>query len=166
MVPLTIPSTLLSRSPASDSESGRMIGMPPPTAASNRRETPISAAVSINSTPLAATNSLFAVTTGLACRKRAQHQLATRFEPTHQLDHQLDRGVVHQFLGTVGQQCGRKPGRRGACRGSRTATPEQFEVDAGLGGDRRAVVEQLPRQSAADVSSAENADTDTHRSKR
>ncbi len=69
VVPLTIPRTLLSRSPASDSESGRMMGIPPPTAASKRRETPLSAAVSINSTPLAETSSLFAVTTGLACRK-------------------------------------------------------------------------------------------------
>ena len=65
VVPLTMPVTRRMRSPASDSRSGRMSGMPPATDASNSRSTPAVAATSNSSSPKFASSSLFAVTTGL-----------------------------------------------------------------------------------------------------
>jgi hypothetical protein len=53
------------RSPASDSRSGRISGIPPATAASKRRSTPAVAAASNSSAPQLASSSLLAVTTGL-----------------------------------------------------------------------------------------------------
>ena len=65
MVPLTIPITREMRSPASDSRSGRMIGMPPATAASKSRSTPLRSAASNSSAPCLASSSLLPVITGL-----------------------------------------------------------------------------------------------------
>ena len=45
------------------------MGMPPPTAASNRRSTPACSATANRSTPTLASSSLFAVTTGLPLRR-------------------------------------------------------------------------------------------------
>ncbi len=71
VVPLTMPSTRVMRSPASDSRSGRMMGMAPATAASNSRSTPALAAASNSSAPQAAISSLLAVTTGFPASRAA-----------------------------------------------------------------------------------------------
>ena len=60
------------RSPASDSRSGRMKGMPPATAASNSRSTPASSAAANSSAPTLASSSLFPVTTGLPALRAAR----------------------------------------------------------------------------------------------
>src|SRR5581483_11409456 len=65
VVPLTIPITRRIRSPASDSRSGRIRGIPPATDASKSRSTPAVSAASNSSLPTLASSSLFAVTTGL-----------------------------------------------------------------------------------------------------
>src|SRR5450759_183729 len=49
--------------------SGEMIGMPPPTAASNMMSTPVAAAASMTSWPADAMSALFAVTTDLPARR-------------------------------------------------------------------------------------------------
>jgi hypothetical protein len=64
-VPLTIPVRRRIFSPASDSRSGRISGMPPATDASKSRSTPARSAASKSSVPTLASNSLLAVTTGL-----------------------------------------------------------------------------------------------------
>ena len=65
VVPLTMPISRWMRSPASDSRSGRMSGMPPPTDASNSRSRPADAAAWNSSEPTLASSSLLAVITGL-----------------------------------------------------------------------------------------------------
>src|SRR5579859_622028 len=60
-----MPMTRRMRSPASDSRSGRISGIPPATDASKSRSTPASAAASKSSDPTLASSSLLAVTTGL-----------------------------------------------------------------------------------------------------
>ena len=64
VVPFTMPITRRMRSPASDSRSGRISGMPPATDASKRMSTPAPSAVSNSSRPWVASSSLLAVTTG------------------------------------------------------------------------------------------------------
>ena len=64
MVPLTIPMNRAIRSPARCSRSGRMRGIPPPTAASKRSAARPFAAASMSASPWLASSSLFAVTTG------------------------------------------------------------------------------------------------------
>src|SRR5581483_8136784 len=69
VVPLTMPRIRCRRSPASDSRSGRMSGIPPATAASNSRSTPAFSAASKSSAPTLARSSLLPVTTALPfCR--------------------------------------------------------------------------------------------------
>jgi hypothetical protein len=60
--------TLSTQSLVSASRSVRMIGMPPPTEASNAMSTPFSIAVSTSAAPCFAINSLLAVTTLLPLR--------------------------------------------------------------------------------------------------
>ncbi len=72
MVPLTIPMTRSICSPARVSDSGRMMGMPPPTAASNSSGTPVRSAAAISSGPRAAISSLLAVTTGFPASRAAR----------------------------------------------------------------------------------------------
>ena len=164
MVPLTIPSTLLSRSPASDSDSGTDDRDATTDRRLEQERNPHLGGRLDQLDPACRDQLLVRRDHGLGVSQRAQHQLSTRFETTHQLDHELDRRVVNQILGTVHQQCGWNSG------GARLLDvahrhPPQLEVDTGLGGDRLAVVEQFARQSTTDVSSPENPDTDTHRSK-
>ncbi|CFE47576.1 Uncharacterised protein [Mycobacterium tuberculosis] len=70
MVPLTIPATRSTVSPASDWVSGRMTGMAPATAASKYRSTWALSAACANSPVEVASKALFAVTTDLP-RSRA-----------------------------------------------------------------------------------------------
>src|SRR5947209_867883 len=63
VVPLMMPMTRRMRSPARDSFSGLMMGIPPATAASKARSTPVCSASSKSSLPRVASNSLLAVTT-------------------------------------------------------------------------------------------------------
>ena len=65
VVPFRMPITLETGSPRRLSRSGRMSGIPPATAASNRRSTPLSSARPNSSTPTLARSSLLPVITGL-----------------------------------------------------------------------------------------------------
>ena len=69
VVPFTIPMTSVIWFPARHCFNGRIIGIPPATAASNRKSTLCSCAVSRSSFPATATKSLFAVTTCLPASK-------------------------------------------------------------------------------------------------
>ena len=64
-MPLTIPITRVIGSPRNDSRNARMSGIPPATAASNNKSTPAASDCAHSSWPTLASNSLFAVTTGL-----------------------------------------------------------------------------------------------------
>lgn len=63
MVPLTIPITVLTLSPANERRSGPTTGMAAATAASKNRSAPEESAASESSMACAATSALFAVTT-------------------------------------------------------------------------------------------------------
>ena len=65
VVPLMMPITRLTGSPRRLSRSARITGMPPATAASNKRSTPAESAAAKSSVPTLARSSLLAVTTGL-----------------------------------------------------------------------------------------------------
>ena len=100
-MPLTMPMTRRMRSPASDSRSGRMSGMPPATDASNSRSTPAFSAASNSSSPKLASSSLFAVTTGLAAFSAARIRLRAGSTPPIDLDDDVDVGVGDDRLGVV-----------------------------------------------------------------
>ena len=86
-----MPITRVMRSPASDSRSGRMSGMPPATDASNSRSTPAVSAASNSSSPKFASSSLFAVTTGLPDFSAVEDQAAGGLDAADDLDHDVDR---------------------------------------------------------------------------
>src|SRR3954466_15899609 len=113
-----MPITRRMRSPASDSRSGRMSGMPPPTDASKRMSTPAPSAVSNSSRPWVAMSSLLAVTTGLpplsasTMRPRAgsvppqerfDEEATGGLEAADDLDHDVDVGIAHDRGGIVGE---------------------------------------------------------------
>ena len=104
MVPLTMPITRSMRSPASDSRSGRMIGMPPATAASNSRSTPARSAAANSSAPWLASSSLLAGDDRLAgLEGGVEDQLAGRLDAADELDDHVDVGVVDDAGGVVGE---------------------------------------------------------------
>ena len=72
VVPLTIPMTRVIGSPRSDSRNARISGIPPATAASNNMSTPAASDCAQSSWPTLASNSLFAVTTGLPFARAAE----------------------------------------------------------------------------------------------
>ena len=98
-----MPDTRAIRSPASDSLSGRMIGIAPPTAASNSSGTPRRAAASTSSRPRDATNSLLAVTTGLPAFERSEDEIAGRIAPPDHLDDEINVRVHHDRHRVVGE---------------------------------------------------------------
>ena len=103
-----MPITRVMRSPASDSRSGRMSGMPPATDASNSRSTPAVSAASNSSSPKFASSSLFAVTTGLPDFKRGEDQPARGFDAADDLDDDVDVGIADDGVGVVGEHAGRE----------------------------------------------------------
>ena len=122
MVPLTMPITRVMRSPTSDSRSGRMIGMPPATAASKRRSTPAASAAWNSSAPALGQELLVAGDDRLAGLERAEDQLAGRLDAADELDDDVDVGIVDDRP-RVGGEDARAAGRwRAAWCRSRTAT--------------------------------------------
>ena len=101
-MPLTMPITRRMRSPASDSRSGRMSGMPPATDASNSRSTPA---------PLGGLEQLLAdvgeqLLVGgddrlAGLRARSRIELARRLDAADHLDDDVDVGVGDDGLGVV-----------------------------------------------------------------
>ena len=89
-------------SPASDSRSGRMNGMPPATAASNSRSTPASSAMANSSDAAEASSALLAVTTGLPLVSALATRVAGRLDAAHQLDHHVDVGILDHLRGVGG----------------------------------------------------------------
>ena len=117
VVPLTMPITRRMRSPASDSRSGRMSGIPPATDASNSRSTPAFSAASNSSWPKLASSSLFAVTTGLHAFSAAEHQAARRLDAADHLDDHVDVRIGDDRLGVVREHAARRARRRDPWRG-------------------------------------------------
>ena len=77
-----MPITRETGSPRRLSRNARITGTPPATAASNKRSTPAASAAAYNSVPTLASNSLFAVTTGLpAARALEINSLAGSMPP-------------------------------------------------------------------------------------
>jgi hypothetical protein len=130
-----------------------MSGMPPPTAASNRIETPAALAASKISGPRSAISAL------LAGGERPQDQIARRLHPTHQLDHQPDIGMIHDRLEIVGGVFGRE---RALPAQVADRDFDELELDTRLGGDGLAIGQQLARERPAHRSSTEDSYTDTH----
>ena len=106
MVPLTMPITRVMRSPTSDSRSGRMIGMPPATAASKSRSTPARSAASKSSAPCLASSSLLPVMTGLPALSAVRMRSRAGLDAADELHHEVDVGVVDDRAGVVGEPIG------------------------------------------------------------
>ena len=107
MVPLTIPATRSTVSPASDWVSGRMTGMAPATAASKYRSTWACSAACASSPVDCGHQRLVGGDDGLALLQRGQDRLARRFDGTHHLDDDVDVVAGDQFLDVVGEQVDR-----------------------------------------------------------
>ena len=93
MVPLTIPVTRSICSPASVSASGRMMGMPPPTAASNSSGTPVPLGGGDQLRPAGGDQLLVGGDHRLARLQGGEHEVAGRVATTHHLDDERHLGV-------------------------------------------------------------------------
>ena len=100
-----MPVTRLMRSPASDSRSGRISGMPPPTEASKRMSTPARSRGLEHLAPVRRHQLLVGGHDGLARGERVGDQRAGGLDAAHDLDHDVDVGVVHD-RGRVGGEGG------------------------------------------------------------
>ena len=107
MVPLTIPATRSTVSPASDWVSGRITGMAPATAASKYRSTWAFSAACASSPVDCGHQRLVGGDDGLALLQRGQDRLAGRFDRTHHLDDDVDVVTGDQCVDVVGQQLDR-----------------------------------------------------------
>ena len=88
-------------------------GMPPATAASNRRAAPVRRAAASRSGPWWAMTCLLAVTTALPAPQRGHDQRPGRLVAAHHLDDDVDLRVGDEVGRRVGQQVGRDAGRAG-----------------------------------------------------
>ena len=119
MVPFTMPVTRLMRSPASDSRAGGSAGCHRRRRPRRGCRRPSRCAASNTSRPCVATSSLLAVTTGLPAASVCGDQRAGGLDAAHDLDHDVDVGVVHD-RGRVGGEGGgrqRQPAVRVRGRG-------------------------------------------------
>ena len=135
--------TRVMRSPASDSRSGRINGMPPATDASNSRSTPAVSAASKSSSPKFASSSLFAVTTGLADFN------AARIRPRAGSTPPMTSTTTSTFgsLTTASASLVRTPGASStsrslarlctATRATSTLTPERWRMRSAFASSRR-----------------------------
>ena len=156
MVPLTMPITRVMRSPTSDSRSGRMIGMPPATAASKSRSTPARSAACEQLGAVLGQQLLVAGDDRLARLEGGEDELAGRLDAADELDDEVDVGVVDDRRRRRGEHA--RPGARsgrGLAR-SRTATrvtsrrsPVRASMVGALGARsaRRAGAPTLPHPS-------------------
>ena len=145
------------RSPASDSRSGRMNGMPPATAASNSRSTPASSAAN-SSAPTLASRLLFPVTTGLPAFRAAR--ISSR------------AGSIPPITSTTTSMSGsttrpRRPGEDAAGQLDRPLAgqaahrhPGHLQAQPGAGGDVVAAPPDQLDQGGTDVAAAQQADAD------
>jgi hypothetical protein len=163
VVPFTIPVTRVSRSPASDSFRGRISGMPPPTAASNRSSTPAASAASNSSFPCA--DLLVRGHDVLPRRECAQEQRPRRLDATDQLDDAPHGRVVHDGVGV-----GREPlgGERDVAAPARIADRDAGDLDRGARalGDVGGVLVEQAQGGGPDRPAAEEPDDErrhTHR---
>ena len=107
MVPLTMPATRSTVSPASDWVSGRITGMAPATAASKYRSTWAFSAACASSPVDMRHQRLVRGDDRLAVLERGQDRLARRFDGPHHLDDDVDVVAGHQFVDVVGEQLDR-----------------------------------------------------------
>ena len=107
MVPLTMPITRVMRSPTSDSRSGRMIGMPPATAASNSRSTPAALGRLEQLGAVVGEQLLVAGDHRLAGLERGEDEVAGRLDAADDLDDDVDARGRRRRAGVVGEPVGR-----------------------------------------------------------
>ena len=103
MVPLTMPITRRTGSPRRLSRSGRMSGMPPPTAASKRRSLPGLVGRLEELDADVGEQLLVGGDDRLAVLQRRGDQLACRFDPADHLDDDVDVGVAHDGVRVAGE---------------------------------------------------------------
>ena len=160
MVPLTIPSTRPIFSPANDSVSGRIRGIPPPTAASNRSETPLAAAAANRAGPLAATSSLLAVTTGLPASSALSTRLPAGSRPPISSTTSETPRVVDHLFELVGGVLGREVAGTIEIADRNL---DELEIETGLLGDGGPVGQQATSQCAAHNPTTKDADAYLHK---
>ena len=158
MVPLTMPMIRRMRSPASDSRSGRISGMPPATADSKSRSTPAVEAASKSSAPQLASSSLLAVTTGLPDFRASRIRVRAGSMPPMTSTTTSTVGIDHHGAWRRWSGC---PSGTGASRSRdrlRTATAASSRSQAGAGRDAVAVLDEQAHQRSADVAAAQQPD--------
>ena len=146
-MPLTIPATRSTVSPASDWVSGRITGIAPATAASKYRSTCACSAACASSPVDCASSALLAVTTDLPPEGRPGMAFACRLDRTHHLHDDVDV-TGYQRVDVVGEHLDRHPAI-GADVSHADAAQHQWCADAG-----RQIVGALlddPDDLAADV---------------
>jgi hypothetical protein len=133
-----MPITRSIRSPARVSMSGRMIGIPPPTAASNRSGTPDSALAANSSGPRAETSSLLAVTTGRPAPRAARTSDPAGSMPPITSTTRSMASSCDEIHDVVGEHAARHVDAAGLCDIAHRH-PVHLEVEAGPGAHRGTV---------------------------
>ena len=132
-----------------------MIGIPPPTAASNRKGTPLAGGGLEQLGSPGGDQCLVGGDDRLAGPQRPQHQVPGDTGAAHHLDDQVDVGVIDQIERPIGQHpSGTREGPLLVEVG--TATAPHLEVEARLGLDRVVLVDEPPHQAAPDGACAES----------
>src|SRR5256714_6272010 len=135
------------RSPARDSRSGRMSGMPPATDASKRRSTPEPSAVSKSSLPALARSSLLAVTTGFPdLSASVMSERAGSIPPITSTTMSMSGSVTTAWPSCVNRFAGRgtsrsRPGSRTATRVTSRCTPARCSISSAFSCSRRTSAE-------------------------
>ena len=158
MVPLTIPATLLTRSPASDWVSGRITGIAPATAASKYRSTRAALGGLGEFAGVVGQQRLVGGDDGLARVERGEDQLAGQLDAADHLDDEVD--VVAGDERRRRRWSAARPGTPRSLLDAAHGDTAQHHRGADAGLEVLGVLAQDAHDLAADVAEAEDRDTD------
>ena len=158
MVPLRMPITRVTGSPRRLSRNGRMSGIPPATAASNRRSTPLRIGGREQFGADVGEQFLVAGDDRLAGRQRSRDQFACRLDAADHLDHEIDVGIGDHGQRVAGENA---LGERDAPVARQVADGDapDLETESGASFDRLRLALDERHEGGTDVAAAEQTDS-------